>query len=46
MDTMVILIATTPIIMVMDIPLVTGATITGDQGTDPIMGDKITGIGL
>ena len=46
MDTMAILMATTPITMVMDIPLVTGVTITVDQGTDPVMGDEITGIGL
>jgi hypothetical protein len=43
---MAILMATTPITMVMDILIVTGTTIIVDQGTDPVMGDEITGIGL
>jgi len=44
MDTMAILMATIPITMVMDIPLVIGATITEDQGMDPVMGDEIIGV--
>jgi hypothetical protein len=40
MDTMTILMATTMETMV------TGIVVVMDQGTDPVMGDEITGIGL
>jgi hypothetical protein len=44
MDTMAILMATTPITMVMDIPIVT-ETIIVDQGVAPVIGDEIKGQG-
>jgi len=44
-DIIAILRATATIITVMDIPIVTETIIVVDQGTDPVMGDEITGEG-
>ena len=45
MDITAILLATAPITMVMDIPIVTGTAITVDQGVAQVIGDEITAVG-
>jgi hypothetical protein len=44
-DIMAILMATAPTTMVMEIPIMTRAAITVDQGVAPVIGDKIEGQG-